>query len=325
MAQTRSWVSSGSSPRVEAVFVPKCGPSGGLRKTRPHLASLACYIRNVAKPDFCKQASFGRSIRDGQRVFGAVVLALLSASPAWADATDGNAAQPAASQPSDAEMAAAKQHFDTGAQFFKAENYAAARAEFQAAYDLSKLTPLLYNLGRAAEGQGQKADALRYYEQYLATNPSDAAEVRTRVATLKTDTASQTTAPTPLDGGPAWLKGTAKLPPIPAIAALGAGVAFVAIGIGTGVAAKSIEAEVGTPSNRYWTGDAAALYDKGKALNGTAIAFGVLGGVALAGGAAWTGYWFYLRGKQPSATTPTTAPTARIIPTGNGLAVVGGF
>ena len=113
-------------------------------------------------------------------MFGAVVAALLSASPAWADATDGNAAQPAASQPSDAEMTAAKQHFDTGAQFFKTENYAAARAEFQAAYDLSKLTPLLYNPDAPPRDKGRRPTHFAFMSSTLATNPSDAAEVKTR-------------------------------------------------------------------------------------------------------------------------------------------------
>lgn len=261
----------------------------------------------------------------GQRLLSALALAFLTATPAWAETADGNAKPPTASQPSDAEMAAAKQHFDTGAQFFKDGNFAAARAEFQAAYDLSKLTPLLYNLGRAAEGQGQKADALRYYEQYLATNPSDAPEVQKRVELLRSESPSAASNAQALDGGPAWLKGTSKLPPVPALAALGAGVAFLAIGIGTGAAALSVQKDVASASQRYWTGDVAALYDKGKALNGAAIAFDVLGGIALAGGAAWTGYWFYLRGKQPSTNATSATPTAQIIPTGNGLAVVGRF
>lgn len=265
----------------------------------------------------------------GSLVLRALSLTFLLASPAWADApAAGTQAAPptAPGQPSPEEMAAAKQHFDTGAKFFQEGNYSAARAEFQAAYDLSKLTPLLFNLARAAEKQGQKDDALRYYDQYLASNPTDAEEVRKHAVELRAETGAAGPSAQALDGGPAWLKGTSKLPPIPAIAALGAGVVFLAIGIGTGAAALSTQEEVASATNRYWTGDVAALYDKGKALNGAAIAFDVLGGVALAGGAAWMGYWIYLRGKQPNAVTaPTSAPTARIVPSGNGLAVVGSF
>jgi len=244
-----------------------------------------------------------------------------------ADPSTPPAVQATPGQPSADEMAAAKQHFDSGARFFQDGNYTAARAEFEAAYALSKLTPLLYNLARAAEKQGQRDDALRYYEKYLATNPADAEEVRKHLAELKQadPTASPSTSPLPLDGGPGWLKGYPKLPPIPAIVTLGAGVAFLAIGIGTGASALSIQKEVASASNRYWAGDISSLYDKGKTLNNTAIAFDVLGGIALAGGAAWTGYWIYLRGKQPAAAAPPATPTARILPTGNGLAVVGSF
>lgn len=223
-------------------------------------------------------------------------------------------------------MNAAKQHFDTGARFFQEGNYTAARAEFEAAYALSKLTPLLFNLARAAEKQGEKDAALRYYEKYAATNPSDVEDVKKHIAELREGSPSAGPVPAPLDGGPGWLKGYPKTPPIPALVTLGVGVAFLAIGIGTGVAALSIQKDVASASNRYWTGDVASLYDKGKTLNNTAIAFDVLGGLALAGGAAWTGYWIYLRGKQPSSSVaPGLAPTARLIPTGNGLAVIGSF
>ncbi|MFO0622107.1 MAG: tetratricopeptide repeat protein [Polyangia bacterium] len=258
---------------------------------------------------------------------------MLAVAAPEARAETGDAAAPAG-QPSTEEMSAAKLHFDRGARFFQEANYAAARTEFQTAYDLSKLTPLLFNLARTAEMQGKRDEAIEYYEKYLATNPSDAEDVRPKLAKLKEE---QAAAPAqaasggavPLDGGPGWLKGYAKLPPIPALATLGAGVAFLAIGIGTGVSALSVQQEVASSSNRYWTGDVAALYDKGKTLNNTAIAFDVLGGIAIAGGAAWTGYWLYLRGKQPAAAAPvapaSATPTARILPTGNGLAVVGTF
>ncbi len=233
-------------------------------------------------------------------------------------------------QPSAEEMAAAKLHFDSGARFFQDGNYSAARTEFESAYGLSKLTPLLFNIARAAEKQGQREDALRYYEKYLATNPPDAEDIKKTVAVLKQSDGGAGAAPgvavPPLDGGPGWLKGYPKLPPVPALVTLGAGVAFLAIGIGTGVSALSVQQEVGTASSRYWTGDVAALYDKGKTLNNTAIAFDVLGGIALAGGAAWTGYWIYLRGKQSSpVAAPAAGPTAQIVPTGSGLAVVGRF
>ena len=223
-------------------------------------------------------------------------------------------------------MAAAKLHFDSGARFFQDGNYSAARTEFESAYGLSKLTPLLFNIARAAEKQGQREDALRYYEKYLATNPPDAEDIKKTVAVLKQSDGGAGAAPgvavPPLDGGPGWLKGYPKLPPVPALVTLGAGVAFLAIGIGTGVSALSVQQEVGTASSRYWTGDVAALYDKGKTLNNTAIAFDVLGGIALAGGAAWTGYWIYLRGKQSSpVAAPAAGPTAQIVPTGSGLAL----
>ena len=296
-----------------------------------HLASLPCYIRNVANRDLPATGLSGLSIGSRLARWSILTLAVVASPSVMAEGVDPSSQStvPANSgQPSAEEMTAAKQHFDSGARFFQDGNYTAARAEFEAAYALSKLTPLLYNLARAAEKQGQRDDALRYYEKYLATNPADAEEVRKHLAELKQadPTASPSTASPPLDGGPGWLKGYPKLPPIPAIVTLGAGVAFLAIGIGTGVSALSIQKDVASASNRYWTGDISTLYDKGKTLNNTAIAFDVLGGIALAGGAAWTGYWIYLRGKQPNnAAPPPVPPTARILPTGNGLAVVGSF
>lgn len=254
----------------------------------------------------------------------AVAIAFSSAEPAFAQENgQGPATTVAPKQPSEAEMVAAKQHFDSGARFFQEGNYSAAQLEFRAAYELSKLPALLFNLGRTAEKQGQKEEALRYYDQYLTSNPSDAEDVKKQIAVLRESGSISALSPSVvLDGGPAWLKGHAKVPPIAAIAALSAGVVFLAIGIGTGAGALSTQTEVATAQNRYWTGDVANLVDKGNALNGTAIAFNVLGGVALAGGAAWTGYWLYLRSKKPNV---VSAPTAKLLPTGNGLVLIGKF
>lgn len=261
---------------------------------------------------------------------GAVAGFLLFAVPAFAKPqSSGDPAQQATKPPTDAEMAAAKQHFDSGARFFQEGNYAAAQAEFKAAYELSRLSAFLFNLGRTAEKQGRNEEALGYYERYLASNPPDAEDVKIKIGQLKQGAPQTALVVAPslaLDGGPTWLKGYAKMPPIPALATLGAGVVFLAIGIGTGAAALSTQSEVASAQGRYWTGDVSNLVNKGNALNNTAIAFDVLGGVALAGGAAWTGYWLYLRSKHnTSTTTPAQTPSAQILPTGNGLAVVGRF
>lgn len=65
--------------------------------------------------------------------------------------------------------AAAKDHYERAEQFYKAEQYEAARIEFQAGYDLSKNPVFLWNLAKASEKIGDRQAALNFAQRYRAT------------------------------------------------------------------------------------------------------------------------------------------------------------
>jgi tetratricopeptide (TPR) repeat protein len=76
----------------------------------------------------------------------------------------------------------AREHFQQAEAYFRAGTYDRAIAEYQAAYDLSPHSALLFNIGLAHEQLGELDQAIAYYERYLAQDPDGvkAAEARAR-------------------------------------------------------------------------------------------------------------------------------------------------
>ena len=81
------------------------------------------------------------------------------------------AAAPASEAPADPHVVEARAHFDQGAVFFERENYEAALAEFDRAYELLQGNPnqftVLYNIGQTHERLFQYDAALTAYREYL--------------------------------------------------------------------------------------------------------------------------------------------------------------
>jgi tetratricopeptide (TPR) repeat protein len=65
--------------------------------------------------------------------------------------------------------AAAQDHYKQGEKLYKAEQYPAARIEFQAGYDLSKNPVFLWNLAKASGKMGDRQAALDYVQRYRVT------------------------------------------------------------------------------------------------------------------------------------------------------------
>jgi hypothetical protein len=79
-------------------------------------------------------------------------------------------------------------------------------------------------------------------------------------------------------------------------------------------------------AGKPFTADLFATQERGKQLNSAAIAFDVIGAVALAGGGAWIGYWLYQRHKsKKGAPSPGAGTKAALLPTGLGIALTGSF
>ena len=104
--------------------------------------------------------------------------------------------------PSDADVTAARAHFEEGSSLYDQGRFLDAAQRFEAAYGLAPRPVILYNLGLAYEGALELGRAADAYERYLETpGRSNEAEVRSRIARLRE-----------LAGGPS-MSGPASPPP----------------------------------------------------------------------------------------------------------------
>jgi tetratricopeptide (TPR) repeat protein len=81
----------------------------------------------------------------------------------------------------------AKAHYATGLAYYERSRFADAAHEFEEAYRLSRRPELLYNMGKAYDGDGDRARALAAYRRFLTALPdsSDTPVVRARVRELE--------------------------------------------------------------------------------------------------------------------------------------------
>ncbi len=115
---------------------------------------------------------------------------------------------PVQAQTPDDDMA--RTHFQSGRLYFDRGEYEAALHDFEAAYELSHRTPLLYNLYVTLENLGRFSEAAERLERYLAEDTALDAETRanyeSRLANLRVRAAEQeeattATPPSPSSGG----------------------------------------------------------------------------------------------------------------------------
>ena len=79
---------------------------------------------------------------------------------------------------------AAKEHHERGMQFYRLEQYPAARIELQAGYELSKNPVFLWNLAKAAAKMGDRQAAIDYVQRYRVTLDTPDPEVDSFVKEL---------------------------------------------------------------------------------------------------------------------------------------------
>ncbi|MCC6746478.1 MAG: hypothetical protein IT371_02400 [Deltaproteobacteria bacterium] len=223
--------------------------------------------------------------------------------------------------PSDLELA--KKHFELGRIYYDQAAYDRALTEFKEAYRLSKKPALLYNIGKCHESLGQLKDAITQYEKYLAETGQEDANLKARVANLRSRLEAQekaspkagptprpqpeptppkadpTAGPTPDPSAPVpSTPGQPEAPPSgPAErpsrwmwwtgwALAGAGVALVGTGIGLGLASKSKASTVEDAYRigRYEWSAIQPIEQDGKRLQSAMIGTVIVGALAAAGG-----------------------------------------
>jgi tetratricopeptide (TPR) repeat protein len=194
------------------------------------------------------------------------------------------------SSPTIADNDRAKRYYESAVIYYDTKDYPKAREEFQKAHDISKDPEFLVNLSAVAAKQKEYQAAIKYLEQYIdeCPNAPDTFSARQRVDDLKIALAIQ-------EGEKPRKK--FHWPPTPALALMGAGLGAILIGAGLGGGALSDSARVGslTNQNQVFNAELQQVASRGKALQGAAIFFDVVGGVALATGIIWTGVWYQRR------------------------------
>ena len=203
--------------------------------------------------------------------------------------------------PSPADTDKARRYYESAIIYYDTKDYAKAREEFQGAYDISKDPEFLINLSAVAAKQQQYKDSIKYLEQYIEECPNapDTFAARSRVDDLRIAQAIQ-------EGEKPKQKASVRLPPIPALALMGAGLGAVIIGAGLGGGALADARRLDSPSNqnRVYDSDLQNIATRGKALQNTGIVFDAVGGAALAAGIIWTLVW----NSQRDGLTLTLAP-----------------
>lgn len=239
-----------------------------------------------------------------------------------------------------AEARAARHHFDLGEAFYRSGKLEAARLEFETAYRLYPVPLLLWNLGKVAEKQGRKAEAIDYLERYVRAQRDEAqrkaeadalAEVQTSLERLRSEVApaaapqadvkppeqsstpslpAPSLSPAPSPQEPEGAARSSGRPPALALGLLAGGGAVVLAGIGCGAAALALGRDVHDRAAQPYD-QLAADFERGRALDGATIGLSVIGGVALGAGAA---VWIYDAVKRRQSRSRPSAPLALYAP-----------
>jgi hypothetical protein len=134
---------------------------------------------------------------------------------------------------------AAKEHHERGMQFYRLEQYQAARVELQAGYDLSKNPVFLWNLAKASAKMGDRQAAIDYVQRYRVSLDTPDPEVDTFVKELTGS--GEPLKPVPVTATDPAVKpsGSKKRSPIPWIL-IGVGGALLIADIGLAAAGAQL-------------------------------------------------------------------------------------
>jgi tetratricopeptide (TPR) repeat protein len=115
----------------------------------------------------------------------------------------------------DDERAVAKAHFELGRKYQDARAYEKAIIEYQAAYAVSPMPELLFNIGQCYRLGGQPRSAVLYYQRYLQLVSEGGAsdEARAHVIALRQEIAAHPQVAGVAIGPPGSLAGSEAAPP----------------------------------------------------------------------------------------------------------------
>ncbi len=244
-------------------------------------------------------------------------------------------ARSAAAQPPPAggKKAEAEKRFQQAEALYKRRDYLAAATEYQAAYDLSGLPGLLFNVAQSYRLGGEKERSVAAYRQFLERAPDHqlAALARAHLEALERELAAQAR-PAAEPARPA--RERAAAPPADLVAEapsapergrglrlaglVSGGVGLVALGAALHYGVEARKASDAISDNREgWNASLLDRYDEGEAAETRMFVLSGVGAAALAAG----GVLYYLGWRDRGAEVVPVTPAGG----GAGAALVGRF
>lgn len=181
-----------------------------------------------------------------------------------------------------------------GYDFFDAGNYAAARAEFEKAYQMRPDPLLLFNIASTHRREGKDKVALAYYTKFLDVAPKD--HIQRRQAEEVTHFLREKIAAAdkkPPTGDETVVKTGPEKPPKPGTALIWSGIGAGAIGV-AGIVYAMIEGQRARDRHNaleelepgtQWSQERIDQFEEGESAEKRAIVFSILGTAAVATGA----------------------------------------
>jgi len=192
------------------------------------------------------------------------------------------------------------QRSDAGIQFYEAQKYSEALAEFKAAYATRHAPRILINIGRSLFRLGREEESIIYYRQFIEERPDAEPEERKTVETyiteaqaalwVKHDQARKSQSEPSIDDRS--VRPSERLP-IPAIALMGSGLGLLIAGIACGVMAMNDAQIISNPANHngVFNVELQQIQERGKTLATTAVTLDAVGGTALLASVVWISAW----------------------------------
>jgi tetratricopeptide (TPR) repeat protein len=240
-------------------------------------------------------------------------------------------ARAAAAQPAGDTKAEAEKRFQHAESLYKGGDYLAAAGEYQAAYELSKLPGLLYNVAQSYRLGGEKQKAVDAYRLFLERAPDHqlAAVARGHLEALERELAAARTAqPAPAEpaepapgtqseltaAAPAAAPAPGRGLRIAGLVTAGAGLVALGAALHYGIEARKASDAI-SDNDEGWTDSLLDRYDEGEAAETRMFVLSGVGAAALVTG----GVLYYLGRRAGQAEASVTVGA---LPAAGGAAAV---
>jgi tetratricopeptide (TPR) repeat protein len=228
----------------------------------------------------------------------------------------------------DANNQSSREHYERGKQLVADHQFAAAYGEFNAGFEASPRPLFLFNMAECERALGNFEHARDLYERFVAASPDDplAAKARARLAELP----AVAPVATPVAPSPPATHPAPVVPPPPNTTPLVAPAPshrvafwFGASAIATGGGALALELFAESTYSKAKSAANQSSQQTSLWHSANDLRYAAEGAAVVGVACAATSVWLYLRGEHREP--DPRAHSARIVPTLNGVALLGAF